>query len=167
MAKTSSVEKNNMRRRLSAQKAEKRKRLKAIASDLKRPAEERFAARIKLADDDTCLGGALMGGRFDKFVLETSGGRTMEFGRAKYDVTSRGGNGLGQTEVEHLHTAIVGDHDVGRLQVTMDDAGFVRDIERLGDLRRVRDRLADRQRTSRNTSSERRSGDELEDQLRE
>ena len=50
MAKTSSVEKNNMRRRLSAQKAEKRKRLKAIARDLKRPAEERFAARIKLAE---------------------------------------------------------------------------------------------------------------------
>ena len=50
MAKTSSVEKNYMRRRLSAQKAEKRKRLKAIANDLKRPAEERFAARIKLAE---------------------------------------------------------------------------------------------------------------------
>jgi small subunit ribosomal protein S14 len=50
MAKTSSVEKNNMRRKLSAQKAEKRKRLKAIANDLKRPAEERFAARIKLAE---------------------------------------------------------------------------------------------------------------------
>ena len=50
MAKTSSVEKNNRRRRLAAQKAEKRKRLKAIANDLKRPAEERFAARIKLAE---------------------------------------------------------------------------------------------------------------------
>ncbi|KAB2942872.1 MAG: 30S ribosomal protein S14 [Hyphomicrobium sp.] len=50
MAKTSSVEKNNRRRQLSAQKAEKRKRLKAIANDLKRPAEERFAARIKLAE---------------------------------------------------------------------------------------------------------------------
>jgi small subunit ribosomal protein S14 len=50
MAKTSSVEKNNRRRKLSAQKAEKRKRLKAIANDLKRPAEERFAARIKLAE---------------------------------------------------------------------------------------------------------------------
>jgi DNA gyrase subunit A len=35
-----------------------------------------------------------MGGRFDKLVLETSGGRTMEFGRAKYDVTSRGGKGF-------------------------------------------------------------------------
>ena len=36
---------------------------------------------IKLEDGDVCLGGALMGRRFDKFVLETSGGKTMEFGR--------------------------------------------------------------------------------------
>jgi DNA gyrase subunit A len=49
---------------------------------------------IKLTGDDTCLGGALMGGRFDKFVLETSGGKTMEFGPAKYEVTSRGGKGF-------------------------------------------------------------------------
>ena len=50
MAKKSSIEKNNRRRRLVAQAAEKRKRLKAIANDLKVPAEERFAARIKLAE---------------------------------------------------------------------------------------------------------------------
>ena len=50
MAKTSSVEKNNRRRKLTAQYAAKRKRLKAIADDLKRPAEERFAARLKLAE---------------------------------------------------------------------------------------------------------------------
>jgi small subunit ribosomal protein S14 len=50
MAKTSSVEKNNRRRKLAAQYAAKRKRLKAIADDLKRPAEERFAARLKLAE---------------------------------------------------------------------------------------------------------------------
>lgn len=49
---------------------------------------------IKLADDDRCLGGALMSGRFDKMVLETSGGKTMEFGRNKYEVTSRGGKGF-------------------------------------------------------------------------
>jgi DNA gyrase subunit A len=49
---------------------------------------------IKLADGDVCLGGALMGARFDKFVLETSGGKTMEFGPAKYEVTSRGGKGF-------------------------------------------------------------------------
>jgi DNA gyrase subunit A len=49
---------------------------------------------IKLEEGDTCLGGALMGGRFDKMVLETTGGRTMEFGRGKYDVTARGGKGF-------------------------------------------------------------------------
>jgi len=50
MAKTSSMEKNKRRRQLSAQFAAKRKRLKDIANDLKRPAEERFAARLKLAE---------------------------------------------------------------------------------------------------------------------
>jgi small subunit ribosomal protein S14 len=50
MSKVSSVEKNNRRRRLVAQHAGKRKKLKEIASDLKRPAEERFAARLKLAE---------------------------------------------------------------------------------------------------------------------
>jgi small subunit ribosomal protein S14 len=50
MAKTSSVEKNNRRRKLAAQYAAKRKRLKALASDLSKPAEDRFAARIKLAE---------------------------------------------------------------------------------------------------------------------
>ena len=50
MAKTSSVEKNARRRRMVAQKAAKRKRLKDIANDMKRPAEERFAARLKLAE---------------------------------------------------------------------------------------------------------------------
>lgn len=49
---------------------------------------------IKLESEDICLGGALMGGRFDKFVLETSGGKQMEFGRAKYEPTSRGGKGF-------------------------------------------------------------------------
>jgi DNA gyrase subunit A len=48
---------------------------------------------IKLGDGDGCIGAALMGGRFDKFVLEMSNGKTMEFGRLKYDVVSRGGKG--------------------------------------------------------------------------
>jgi len=47
MAKMSSIQNNNRRRRLVAQKADKRKRLKEIANDLKLPAEDRFAARIK------------------------------------------------------------------------------------------------------------------------
>ncbi|PPD26595.1 MAG: 30S ribosomal protein S14 [Hyphomicrobium sp.] len=50
MAKTSSMEKNKRRRKLTAQYASKRKRLKDLANDLKKPAEERFAARIKLAE---------------------------------------------------------------------------------------------------------------------
>jgi len=49
MAKQSSVNKNNHRRKLVAQYAAKRKKLKTIAGDLTKPAEERFAARLKLA----------------------------------------------------------------------------------------------------------------------
>jgi small subunit ribosomal protein S14 len=49
MAKKSSVNKNNHRRKLVAQYAAKRKKLKGIASDLTKPSEERFAARLKLA----------------------------------------------------------------------------------------------------------------------
>ena len=49
MAKTSSIEKNNRRRRLTKKFAGKRSRLKAIANDKGRPLEERFEASIKLA----------------------------------------------------------------------------------------------------------------------
>jgi small subunit ribosomal protein S14 len=50
MAKQSSVNKNNRRKKLAAQYAAKRKKLKALAGDLHKPAEERFAARLKLAE---------------------------------------------------------------------------------------------------------------------
>ncbi len=50
MAKTSMVERNNKRRRLAKKFKVRRTRLKAIASDRKLPAEERFAARLKLAE---------------------------------------------------------------------------------------------------------------------
>jgi small subunit ribosomal protein S14 len=49
MAKTSAVEKNSRRRKLVAQYASKRKKLKEIAEDKTKRAEERFAARMKLA----------------------------------------------------------------------------------------------------------------------
>jgi small subunit ribosomal protein S14 len=49
MAKISSVNKNNHRRKLVAQYATKRKKLKELASDLSVQPEERFAARLKLA----------------------------------------------------------------------------------------------------------------------
>lgn len=50
MAKTSSIEKNKRRRKLVAQCSDKRNRLKAIADDMSKPTEERFAARLKLAE---------------------------------------------------------------------------------------------------------------------
>jgi small subunit ribosomal protein S14 len=49
MAKTSSVENNNRRRRLTKKFAGKRSRLKEIIGDKDRPLEERFEASLKLA----------------------------------------------------------------------------------------------------------------------
>lgn len=50
MAKKSAIEKNKRRERLVMRYADKRARLKATADDLSVPAEERFAARMKLAE---------------------------------------------------------------------------------------------------------------------
>ena len=49
MAKTSSIEKNNRRRKMTKKFAAKRARLKAVALDKGRPLEERFEAQLKLA----------------------------------------------------------------------------------------------------------------------
>ena len=49
MAKKSSIEKNNRRRRMTKKFAGRRKRLKEIAHDKSRPMEDRFAAALKLA----------------------------------------------------------------------------------------------------------------------
>jgi len=50
MAKTSSIEKNKRRMRLVKQHAAKRARLKSAAENEDLPLEERFAARLKLAE---------------------------------------------------------------------------------------------------------------------
>ncbi len=50
MAKKSSIEKNNRRKQLVKQFAGKRERLLAVANDESRPMEERFEARLKLAE---------------------------------------------------------------------------------------------------------------------
>jgi len=50
MAKTSSVEKNNRRAKMAKQYAAKRAKLKAMAVDDKLSPEERFEARLKLAE---------------------------------------------------------------------------------------------------------------------
>jgi small subunit ribosomal protein S14 len=49
MAKTSSVQRNEKRKRMAKKFLSKRTRLKAIANDDSLPLEERFDARIKLA----------------------------------------------------------------------------------------------------------------------
>ena len=50
MAKTSTIERDKKRRRLAQRYKVRRTRLKAIAADRSLPAEERFAARLKLAE---------------------------------------------------------------------------------------------------------------------
>lgn len=50
MAKKSAIEKNNRRRKLVVRYAARRARLKAFAKDESLPQEERFAARLKLAE---------------------------------------------------------------------------------------------------------------------
>jgi len=47
MAKKSSIEKSDRRRRMTKQWGNRRKKLKAIAHDKKLPMEERFAATVK------------------------------------------------------------------------------------------------------------------------
>jgi small subunit ribosomal protein S14 len=50
MAKTSSVQKNKKREKMTKQFAARRARLKALADNETLPMEERFAARLKLAE---------------------------------------------------------------------------------------------------------------------
>ena len=50
MAKKSAIQKDKYRRKLVAQHAAKRARLKAIADNRDLPMEERFQARLKLAE---------------------------------------------------------------------------------------------------------------------
>jgi small subunit ribosomal protein S14 len=50
MAKKSSIEKNKNRRRLVKKFSGRRERLLAIANDESKPMEERFEARLKLAE---------------------------------------------------------------------------------------------------------------------
>jgi small subunit ribosomal protein S14 len=49
MAKKSAIEKNKRRERIVARDAAKRAALRVVIRDLSRPAEERFAAQLKLS----------------------------------------------------------------------------------------------------------------------
>ncbi len=50
MAKTSMIERNAKRKKLAKKFAAKRAKLKAVIADQNKPAEERFAASLKLAE---------------------------------------------------------------------------------------------------------------------
>lgn len=50
MAKKSAIERNDKRKRMANQYAERRAELKSIARDKERPIDERFAAQLKLAE---------------------------------------------------------------------------------------------------------------------
>ncbi len=49
MAKVSAIEKNNKRKKMTANQAESRKLLKEVANDINKPFEERLEAMIKLS----------------------------------------------------------------------------------------------------------------------
>jgi DNA gyrase subunit A len=48
---------------------------------------------IKLDPGDDCVGGVLVGGRFDKLVLDTENGGTRDFGPGAVKSRARGGKG--------------------------------------------------------------------------
>ena len=52
-----------------------------------------------------------------------------------------------QSEVEYFHDTRGCNHDVGRLQIAMGDAFFVRSLQSIGDLLGVVERCLDGQRT--------------------
>jgi DNA gyrase subunit A len=48
---------------------------------------------IKLEPDDECVGGVVVGGRFDKLIVETESGKTQDFGPGAVKSRARGGKG--------------------------------------------------------------------------
>ncbi len=73
---------------------------------------------------------------------------------------------LRQTEVEDLDAAVPGEEQVLGLQVPMDDPLLVGRGEALGDLHRVVDRLADRDRARAEAAPERLALEQLRDDVR-
>ena len=72
--------------------------------------------------------------------------------------------GFREAEIEDLDRAILADLDVGRLQVTMDDAGRVRGFHRLDDLPGDRERFIEGHRAGSEPIGQGRSLDQLHDQ---
>ena len=73
----------------------------------------------------------------DHTRLRTQHGRRLR-------LAARGGEQLGQAEVQYLYDAILAQHDVLRLDVTMDDSGLMRCGQRRRDLRGNTEQFTDR-----------------------
>ena len=71
---------------------------------------------------------------------------------------------LGQTEIEDLDFAVAGEFDVGRFQIAVNDALFVRGFERVGDLAGDGESLVNRNGSRRDTFGERGPVDEFHHQ---
>ena len=65
-----------------------------------------------------------------------------------WTASSRTFDRLRQAEVQHLHGSVVSQLDIRRLQIAVNDSLVVRRFERIGDLPRDLQRLADRQRAA-------------------
>ena len=72
---------------------------------------------------------------------------------------------LGQAEIEDLDQAVGGDEDVLGLQVAVDDAAAVRRGQAAGDLLRVRQGLAQRQRAAAERAAQRLAVEQLGDDV--
>ena len=62
---------------------------------------------------------------------------------------ARGGHQFGQPEIKHLCLPPLGQKDIGRLEIPVDDSGFVGSFERVGDLERYLQDLRTRERLAR------------------
>ena len=94
-------------------------------------------------------------------------GRLQRERRRVRQVRPRGRRGIErfrEPEIEHLHRAVVPDFDVGRLEVAVNDALFVRGLERVCDLLCDRKHLGNRNRSLREAIFERWTLHELHDE---
>ena len=127
-----------------------------VASSYKRIPSEKMSVRWSIAAPDTCSGDMYAG------VPRMAPAEVAETGRRF--ARELGGLHLRQSEIEHLHGAVLAHLDVRGLQIAMDDALFVRGFEGFGDLPRNEQRLVDGNGPTRDAIGQRRAVDELHDE---
>ena len=133
--------------------AQRRERRRIAAQDRAhhvglRRAGERPAAREHLVEDRPARRGPSGDPPLPRAPVRETCSRSFRESRRAWSACGgrppRGRSGVGrpdelrETEVEHLHRAVVGDQDVRGLEIAMDDPALVCVLERLGDLRRDR-----------------------------